>query len=432
MEKISKKNWALIWILGMAGQLCWNVENAWFNTFVYAKIAPNPDIISWMVGASATVTTFATFLIGTMGDRRGKRKPFIAMGYILWGIFTIIFGVSEFLPITSVFAAGCFVVVLDATMSFFGSVGYDSGFCAWTTDISNESNRGKVGGAFATMPVLATIFGSIVSGIIIDQLDFFAFFIMIGVLVTAIGIFSLFALKDSSTLRARKDPKGFWHQFFSVFNFRTVSENKELFWVFVIMMVYFIGFNVYFPYVTIYFVNYLGMDYTLTGMVQGLSLLVAVLLTIPAARFIDRGKNTRVIAAALLVNVIGLVIVSLSSQLISLAFGMLLTGAGYVIILQTLTAWFKNLYPEEQRGQFEGIKQLFFVCIPMIIGPLISNYIITYYGTPAVVDGKEGMIPNEILFAVSAALTLVTFFPLIPAGKLLTNRKEIKQDKGER
>ncbi|MDF2486393.1 MAG: transporter [Herbinix sp.] len=432
MEKISKKNWALIWILGMAGQLCWNVENAWFNTFVYAKIAPNPDIISWMVGASATVTTFATFLIGTMGDRRGKRKPFIAMGYILWGIFTIIFGVSEFLPITSVFAAGCFVVVLDATMSFLGSVGYDSGFCAWTTDISNESNRGKVGGAFATMPVLATIFGSIVSGIIIDQLDFFAFFIMIGVLVTAIGIFSLFTLKDSPTLRARKDPKGFWHQFFSVFNFRTVSENKELFWVFVIMMVYFIGFNVYFPYVTIYFVNYLGMDYTLTGMVQGLSLLVAVLLTIPAARFIDRGKNTRVIAAALLVNVIGLVIVSLSSQLISLAFGMLLTGAGYVIILQTLTAWFKNLYPEEQRGQFEGIKQLFFVCIPMIIGPLISNYIITYYGTPAVVDGKEGMIPNEILFAVSAALTLVTFFPLIPAGKLLTNRKEIKQDKGER
>ena len=82
MEKISRKNWALIWILGMAGQLCWNVENAWFNTFIYAKIAPNPDIISWMVGVSAAVTTFATFLIGTMGDRRGKRKPFIAIGYI--------------------------------------------------------------------------------------------------------------------------------------------------------------------------------------------------------------------------------------------------------------------------------------------------------------------------------------------------------------
>lgn len=426
MEKISRKNWILIWILGMAGQLCWNVENAWFNTFVYAKIAPNPNIISWMVGTSAAVTTFATFLIGTMGDRRGKRKPFIAIGYILWGIFTIVFGVSEFLPINSVFAAGCFVVAMDAVMSFFGSVGYDSGFCAWTTDISNENNRGKIGGAFATMPVLATIFGSVVSGIIIDQFDFFAFFVMIGGLVSAIGIFSLFTLKDSPSLRAKKDSKGFWHQFFGVFNHKTVRENKELFWVFVIMMVYFIGFNVYFPYVTIYFTNYLKMDYTLTGAVQGISLLIAVLLTIPAAGWIDRGKNTKVIAAALILNMIGLFIISKSSWLPSLAFGMLSTGAGYVIILQTLTAWYKNLYPEEQRGQFEGIKQLFFVCIPMIIGPMISNYIITQHGIYVVVDGKEGMIPNETLFTVSAVLTLVTFLPLAPAGRILTQRTKQK------
>jgi MFS family permease len=423
MDKISKKNWSLIWILGLAGQLCWNVENAWFNTFVYDKIAPNPTIISWMVGISATATTFATFFIGTLGDRRGKRKPFIAIGYILWGIFTITFGVSEFLPINSIFAAGCFVVAMDAIMSFFGSVGYDSAFCAWTTDISNESNRGKVGGAFATMPVLATIFGSVVSGIIIDALDFFAFFIIIGSIVSFIGVFSLFTLQDAPTLKAVKDEKGFWHQFFLVFNYRTVRENKELFWVFVIMMVYFIGFNVYFPYVTIYFVNYLGMDFTLTGIVQGVSLLAAVALTIPAAKYIDRGKNTGVIAVALLINIMGLVIISLSQALAFLGLGMLLTGIGYVIILQTLTAWFKNLYPEEQRGQFEGIKQLFFVCIPMIVGPTISNHVIRNFGVEGVVNGKAGMLPNEILFAVSAVLTLITFLPLIPAQKLFQERK---------
>ena len=28
---ISKKNWVLIWVIGLAGQLCWNVENAWFS-----------------------------------------------------------------------------------------------------------------------------------------------------------------------------------------------------------------------------------------------------------------------------------------------------------------------------------------------------------------------------------------------------------------
>jgi len=423
MEEISKKNWALIWILGLAGQLCWNIENVWFNTFVYEKIAPNPTIISWMVGVSAVATTFATFFVGTLGDRKGKRKPFIAVGYILWGIFTIVFGIAEFLPKSSIFVAGCFVVVMDAIMSLFGSVGYDSAFSAWTTDISNEGNRGKVGGAFATMPVLATIFGSVVAGIIIQAFDFFAFFIIIGSIVSLIGILVLFTLQESPTLKAKKDSKGFWHQFFSVFNYKTVHDNKELFWVFIIMMVYFIGFNVYFPYIAIYFINFLGMDYNMTGAVQGVSLLVAVILTIPAAKFIDRGKNTSVIAGALLINVVGLVIISFSHSLFTLGIGMLFTGIGYVIILQTLTAWFKNLYPEEQRGQFEGIKLLFFVCIPMIIGPAFSNIIISNFGVKGIVNGVVGMIPNEMLFVVSAVLTLITFLPLVPAGRLLTERK---------
>ena len=99
MEKISRKNWALIWVLGMAGQICWNIENSWFNTFVYRKIAPDPSIVAWMVGVSAVVSTFCTFLIGTASDRLGRRRPFIAFGYILWGVFTIGFGVTEFLPL---------------------------------------------------------------------------------------------------------------------------------------------------------------------------------------------------------------------------------------------------------------------------------------------------------------------------------------------
>lgn len=54
-------------------------------------------------------------------------------------------------------------------------MGNDGGFGPWTTDISNEHNRGKLGGALAVMPVFATIFGAVVSGIIIEQIDFFAF-----------------------------------------------------------------------------------------------------------------------------------------------------------------------------------------------------------------------------------------------------------------
>ncbi|MBR2264976.1 MAG: MFS transporter, partial [Firmicutes bacterium] len=148
--------WILVWGLGIAGQLCWNIENQWFNTFVYAKIAKDPTIISWMVAISALATTIATFIFGTLSDRKGKRSPFIAIGYILWGIFTILFGTTEFITKGAsktahlIVLAGTAVVLADALMSFFGSMGNDAGFNVWLNDKMNEKNRGHIGAALAT------------------------------------------------------------------------------------------------------------------------------------------------------------------------------------------------------------------------------------------------------------------------------------------
>jgi len=423
MDKISRKNWVYIWLLGMAGQICWNIENSWFNTFVYEKIAPEPAIVSWMVGVSAVVSTFCTFLIGTWGDRAGMRRLFIGIGYILWGIFTFLFGMTEMLPKNPFIVVAIAVVLADAVMSFFGSMGNDGGFNPWTTDISNEHNRGKLSGALAVMPVLATIFGAVVSGIIIDQIDFYAYFSLIGTIITVLGISALIGLKDSSLLKPKRDEKGFWHQFFAVFRWKTVTGNKELFWVFAIMVVYFIGFNVYFPYITIYFVNYLGMDYTITGVIQGVGLLTAAVLTIPAAKLIEKGKTSAVIVAAVICNVAGLIVVTLSQSIGVLLVGVLGAGIGYIIVFQSLTAWIKNLYPEDQRGQFEGIKQIFFVCIPMIIGPSISTFVINHWGIEKEINESFGMVPTPVLFLVSAGITVLSIIPLWEADKLFKQRK---------
>ena len=328
------------------------------------------------------------------------------------------------IPKNPLFIAAACVVLADAVMSFFGSVGNDGGFGPWTTDISNEHNRGKLGGALAVMPVFATIFGAVVSGIIIEQIDFFAFFGLMGGLVALVGIFGFFTLEDAPGLRPKKDEKGFWHQFLTVFNWNTVRENKELFWVFLVMTVYFIGFNVYFPYITIYFVNYLGYGYGMTGIIQGVGLLAAAVMTIPAARFIDKGKTPQVILTALICNMVGLVMVSISQSLVVLLIGVFGVGIGYILVLQALTAWMKNLYPEEQRGQFEGIKQIFFVCVPMIIGPAIATQVINRMGVEMEVSGTVGMVPGPSLFLVSAVLTLFTLIPLAAAGKM--NRQRLQ------
>ena len=118
--------WILVWGLGLIGQLVWNIENQWFNTFVYAKIAKDPTIISWMVAISAIATAISTFVFGT--------TEFIAAGK---GGDTV----------RLLVLAATAVVLADALMSFFGSMGNDAGFNAWLNDNMNDKNRSHIGAA---------------------------------------------------------------------------------------------------------------------------------------------------------------------------------------------------------------------------------------------------------------------------------------------
>ena len=417
-EKIGRREWILIWVVGVAGQLCWNVENQWFNTFIYEKIGPYPWIISWMTAVSSIVTTFSTFFWGTWSDRKGKRRPFIFIGYVLWGIFTILFGVSEFLPKNQLVAAAVMVVAMDALMSFFGSMGNDAAFSSWTTDISNEKNRGQIGAALAALPIIATILGTVVSGILISILDYFMFFIIMGVSVMIIGVVGFLLMKEGENLQPNRDEKGFWHQVFSVFNFKTVKENKELFCVFLISCVYFICFNFYYAHIGNYFIYVLGYDEGMSGILQGVGLGLAILATIPATKAINNGKHIQMISWSIVFSVIGLFVIGFAGRtILFLIPGIILAGVGYVLIMQTTTAWMKNLYPEGNFGQFEGVRIIFTVMIPMVLGPSTANIIIQNFGTQVEINGNAGMAPSAALFFAAGVMSVLTLIPTYFASK---------------
>ena len=429
---ISRRNWVIIWLVGLAGQLCWNVENQWFNTFVYKKIAPDPSIIAWMTAISATFTTISTFVNGTWSDRLGKRRPFIFAGYLLWGLFTIAYGATEFLPKDPLILAAVMVVAMDALMSFCGSMGNDASFNAWTTDITNEHNRGQLGAVVAAQPVIATIVGTVVSGIIIEKFDYFAFFIIMGVFVSVIGVVGALLMRESATLRPMRDDRGFLHQLGSVFDFKTFVRHKELFFVFLIMTAYFICFNFYFVHIGNYFIYALGFSEGAAGVIQGVGLLVAVLFTIPAARYIDRGGHARAIVLSVISTIVGLIVLGFSGTSVPLIeIGIVLAGVGYVLVLQTTTAWAKNLYPEGQRGQFEGVRILFFVLLPMVIGPAIASAIIKRWGVPFTNEfGIAGSAPTAALFFFAAALSGITLIPLYFANREKKKREAAASAEG--
>lgn len=83
--RLGKRKWATIVLVGLVGQFAWTIENMYFNVYLYNTISTDPDYIAAMVGWSAAAATLTALLMGALSDRVGKRRIFIAGGYILWG-----------------------------------------------------------------------------------------------------------------------------------------------------------------------------------------------------------------------------------------------------------------------------------------------------------------------------------------------------------
>ena len=89
--KLGGRFWLALTVFSLVGQVAWVVENMYFNVFIYKMFHATAAQISLMVAASAVVATLTTILIGALSDRVGRRKIFICVGYLLWGISILSF-----------------------------------------------------------------------------------------------------------------------------------------------------------------------------------------------------------------------------------------------------------------------------------------------------------------------------------------------------
>ena len=139
-SKLSKRTWFNIILFGFIGQVAWNVENMYFNTFLFNEIGGTTDDINVMVAASAVSAVLTTFIMGALSDKLGKRKIFISAGYVLWGLTVMAFAfisrenTAAWLNITDTQKIIAFtvsaVVIMDWVMTFMGSTSNDAAFKA--------------------------------------------------------------------------------------------------------------------------------------------------------------------------------------------------------------------------------------------------------------------------------------------------------------
>lgn len=72
-----------------------------------------------------------------------------------------------------------------------------------------------------------------------------------------------------------------------------------------------------------------------------------------------------------------------------------------------------DLYPKGERGGFQGMRMVFQVMLPMVIGPQIGSWIISYFGIPTTLNGESGFIPTAQIFYVSALVYLLALIPIM-------------------
>jgi MFS family permease len=416
--RITTRTWIVMTALALTGQIAWAVENSWFNTFVYDVLTPDPRPVAWMTAASAITATLTTLLMGTLSDRThsrwGRRRPYILIGYILWGISTILFPTVAYIKVSSL--AIFMVVVMDSLMTFFGSTANDAAFNAWTADVATSDKRGRVEGVLNLSVFLAQIVAMVAAGMLIDSLGYFIFFYLLGAIVSVTGLIAGSLLRDTQTL-ADKPTRSFWSEFADLFNLDTLRNNRQLFILLLFIMISSIGMQVSFPYMIVYLENYVGVTKTEFSVIGGAVMVGSALLAIPFGILADKWNKRNMMAIAIIMSSLGGILLSHVKTLPLLALTGLLWQAFAVAGSIASVAWLKDLLPEQNRGKFLGIRMIFWIAIPMVIGPWIGSTLIQNYGIPTVTNGQAGFIPVPIIFQVGSLIALLSLIPLAVINK---------------
>ena len=415
-ERLGARKWATLLLVGLFGQFAWTIENMYFNVFLYKTISTDPGYIAAMVGWSAAAATLTTLLMGALSDRVGKRKAFITVGYILWGLSTAAFGYITpenagrlFPGANAAAAAATMVVVLDCVMTFFGSTANDAAFNAWVTDNTNQQNRGRAESVLAILPLISMliIFGAFDG--LTQQGKWREFFNIFGIAVSAVGLLSLFLVKDEPALKPRKD--SYFKNLLYGLRPSVVRQNPELYLSFAAFCLFSIAVQVFFPFLIIYIQYFLGItDYAI---VLGVVLILASAVSVLSGRWIDRFGKLRFTVPAAAVMLAGLVGMFFVRSQIGVMIAGTVMMSGYMMLTAALSANIRDWTPEDKVGHFQGIRMIFQVLLPMIIGPAIGAALIRSNPMTYEELGQIKTVPTPGIYLGAAAVLLLTAIPIL-------------------
>ena len=120
--------------------------------------------------------------------------------------------------------------------------------------------------------------------------------------------------------------------------------------------------------------------------------------------------------------IIGLFILSTGASLYTILVGIAPTLIGYLVLTIQLNAAIRDFTPPEKAGLFQGIRMIFFVLIPMLVGPQIGKWVCQVAGAGSYVDQSTGLTqaePCAEMFLAAGIVAVFVFIPLVDFQNLL-------------
>ena len=410
--KKSKRFWTSLVLFGLVGQVAWVVENMYFNVFIYKMFAASATQISLMVALSSVVATLTTLLIGALSDKIGRRKIFIAGGYILWGVSILGFAlvradiIGAMLPASASVSAVCITIaiILDCVMTFFGSTANDACFNAWLTDSTTDTGRGKVEGINAMMPLMAilVVFGGFMSFDLGKASSWTVIFIVIGVLVIALGVAGLFLIEETPV--RHDENQNYFKNILYGFRPSTVRNNIVFYVTILAFSIFGISIQIFMPYLIIYYEVSLAMDnYVL---IMAPAILIAGGVTAVYGRYYDKAGFTASILPAFACLAAGYAVLAAFQGTILVFVGSLLMMTGYLAGMAVFGAMIRDYTPSGKAGALQGIRIVGQVLIPGVFGPMIGAAVLSNADVIIGNDGTKSFVPNHNIF-IAALVALV-------------------------
>ena len=183
------------------------------------------------------------------------------------------------------------------------------------------------------------------------------------------------------------------------------------------------------PYLIIFMKTSLGFSDIEYSLIFGVAIVIGAIIALPLGKLSDKWQKERALYLFIALFAVGLLVMyftsSLAKPLVFVFFGLggMIMILGNILVGALTGAMVRDNTPEANVGKLQGIRMIFSVLIPMIIGPAIGNAINAKMNIPLPdLDSADVMttlyIPAREIFLVAALIALASLGVIVILNKV--------------